>query len=208
VGGRSYAFPGIVCDSDWFRRRRWSCNRNVGRSDVIGARDFRESEGRRMSAQVKAAIAAELALLEKTQDFPVEPFGYGSDISGDSDLDPDLNEVNPFTTLAIAQAVVRRLDCPRGSLPDDPNYGIDLRFYLNRGTATQDIISLGGQIRLEVLKDDRVDTLTVTVKPNPTGSVLTVELAVRPFDPDIGDFSLTLTASDAGVVLEEIRSAL
>ncbi len=158
--------------------------------------------------EVPNAIAVELAKLTKLQDFPVEPFGYGSDIDGDFDLAPDLREVDGFSTLALAQAIVRRLDCPRGQLPDDKDYGIGLRQYLNRGTAADDIRRLGGEIRNEVLKDDRIDRLTVTVRPNETGSILILELAVQPFSAELGVFTLTLSATSSQILIEEIRAAL
>jgi len=160
-----------------------------------------------VSEIVKAAIAAELALLEQAVDFPVEPFGYGSDISCDFDVAPDAAEVDPFSTLALAQAVVRRLDTPRGSLPDDKDYGISIRQYVNKGTTAAEIQSLAGQIRNEIIKDDRVDTLTVTVIPDSTGTTLRVVLAVQPFDPDLGGFTLTLSATSAAILIEEIKAA-
>jgi len=160
-----------------------------------------------MSEVAKATIAAELALLTQIVDFPVEPFDYGSDISGDFDVDPNADEVSGRTTLSLAQAIVRRLDCPRGQLPDDPNYGIALRSYANKGTTAREVRQLGGQIRAEVLKDDRVESLTVTVRPSSTGQTLTIELAIVPIDSAIGGFSLTLSASSSAVLLEEIRAA-
>lgn len=161
-----------------------------------------------MSQSVKDAIAAELALLVQVVDFPVSPFGYGTDISCESDIDPDAVDVDGATTLALAQAIARRLDTPRGSLPDDKNYGIDVRSYCNRGVTDNEIQSLAGQIRGEVLKDDRVDALTVTVSPSTTGTTLSIVLAVRPVDAAIGGFTLTLAASSAAVLLQEIRAAL
>lgn len=160
-----------------------------------------------MSAVVKDRIAEELALLVQVVDFPESPFGYGSDILCDSDVDEFVREVDAFSTLALAQAIVRRLDCPRGALPDDADYGIDVRSYLNRGVDARDIRALAGQIRSEVLKDDRVATLTVTVTPNSVGSQLRIELAVRPVDAAIGGFSLTLSATSAAILIEEIRAA-
>ena len=160
-----------------------------------------------MSAQVKAVIAEELAKLVQIVDFPVEPFGYGSDISCDSDVDPDVAEVGAFTTLVLAQAIVRRLDTPRGSLPDDKDYGIDVRSYVNRGVTAADIQQLAGQISNEVRKDDRVDTLTVTVRPSTTGTTLGIELAIRPVDAELGGFTLTLSASSASILIEEIKAA-
>ncbi len=160
-----------------------------------------------MSEIVKAAIAAELALLEQETDFPVEPFGYGSDISCDSDVAPDVAEVDPFSTLALAQAIVRRLDCPRGQLPDDKDYGISLRQYANKGTTAAEIQSLAGQIKNEIAKDDRVESLTVTVRPSSTGTTLRVELAVLPVAARLGGFTLTLSVTSAAILIEEIKAA-
>lgn len=160
-----------------------------------------------MSAEVKAQIAADLATLTQIVDFPVAPFGFGSDILGDSDLDPMMREVDAFATLALAQSILRRLDCPRGAMPDDKDYGIDLRSYCNRGMSANDLRSLGGQIRNELLKDDRIDTLTIKISPTPTGTSIAIEIAVRPFDATIGGFALTLSASSAAILLEEIKAA-
>ena len=160
-----------------------------------------------MSQAVKDAIAADLATLTQVRAFPVAPFGYGSDLSCASDLDPSMAEVDGGTTLALAQALARRLDTPRGSLPDDKNYGISLRSYLNRGVVDADLRSLGGQIKGELLKDDRVDQLTVIVTPNAVGSRLSVSLLVTPVGSRLGPFTLTLAATDAAVLIEEIQAA-
>lgn len=160
-----------------------------------------------MSALVKDAIAEELATLERLVDPPVPPFGYGSDIRGTQDLDPSMRETDGRSTLALAEALVRRLDCPRGALPDAPDYGLDLRGYLHRGVTADQVRALGGQVRGELLKDDRVASLVVTVRPSADGRLLRLELAVSAIDPAVGDFALTLSASSAEVLLEEIRSA-
>lgn len=159
-----------------------------------------------MSGEVKARIAEELALLTQLVPFPAEPFGYGSDISGDTDLDPNMTEIAGNKTLVLAQAIVRRLDCPRGQNPDDPNYGIGLRQYLSSGKTETEINALGGQIRLELMKDDRIDTLTVLVVPVDNGKTLNVTLAVRPVDQTIGGFKLTLNASSAEILIAAIQS--
>lgn len=161
-----------------------------------------------MSAIVKTAIASELASLVQIVDFPTAPHGYGSDISCDSDVDPTAREVDGFSTLALAEALVRRLDTPRGSLPDDKNYGISITSYLNRGATAADLRQLAGQIRAELALDDRVASLTVRVAPNGVGSNLSIEIATKPIDPNLATFTLTLNASNAGLVLEEIEGAL
>lgn len=160
-----------------------------------------------MSEEVKAAIASELALLTQLVPFPQPPFGYGSDISGSTDIDPTMAEVSGDSTLALSQALVRRLDCPRGQLPDDPNYGIGLRQMLNTGVTDQDVLQLAGQIKVELSKDDRVDAITVSVTPSSDARTLTIRLAITPIDRNVGVFQLTLNASSARLLIEEIRSA-
>jgi hypothetical protein len=158
-----------------------------------------------MTDLMRDAIAADLAALERVQTAPAPPHGYGSDLWCTDDLREDMAEVDGHSTLALAQAVVRRLDCPRGALPDDPDYGIDLRGYCNRGVTADGVRSLAGAIRAEVTKDDRVERASVTVTPSPTGTELAITLAVEARDPALGGFTLTLAATSAQVLLEEIR---
>lgn len=134
--------------------------------------------------------------------------GYGTDVSCTRDLDPTMAEVDPFSVEALAEAIARSLDCPQGGLIDDELYGHDLRQYLNRGTTDADLVSAAGEIRAAVLRDDRVDSATVTVTPEgtPFGSTLRVKIRVVPMDPTLGEFTLTLLATDAGVLLEEIAA--
>jgi phage baseplate assembly protein W len=157
-----------------------------------------------MSAIVKAAIAEGIADLDRVVDTPVSPFGYGSDISCTTDLDPLMSEVDPFSIDAIRQAILRRLDTPRGQLPDDPNYGLDLKSELNRGVDVNTLRSLAGRLRSEIVKDDRVDSATVRVAPNATGSRITVNIRVVPVDPNLGEFDATLAATSTEVILEAI----
>lgn len=157
-----------------------------------------------MSDIVKDAIAAEIALIEPIVAHASAPFGYGSDISCAHDVDEGVRELDGFDPLVLAQAIARRLDCPRGALPDDPDYGISLRERVNVETTAADIRAMGGQIRGEVLKDDRVSALVVKVNPTPTGSSIGIVLEVTPFDARTGSFTLTLSASDAGVLIQAI----
>ncbi|AKF06084.1 GPW/gp25 family protein [Sandaracinus amylolyticus] len=158
-----------------------------------------------MSDLVRDAIAAELALLERELPTPAAPFGYGADLSCASDLTPTMESVDPFSTRAIAEAAARRLDTPRGSLVDDPDYGLDLRSYLNRGTTAADINTLADRVRTEVAKDDRIARVRVVVTPSADGSELRVALQIQPVDANAGPFSLTLAVTSAGVLIEELR---
>lgn len=153
---------------------------------------------------VHDAIAEELAKLVPVTRTPVAPFGYGSDLRCSSDLTEKMLEVDGFSTLALAEALVRRLDTPRGSLPDDKTYGISLTEYCNRGTAAAELRDLASRIRGELQKDDRVAAVGVTITPASDGSSLAVQLAVTPVDPALGPFSLTLSVSSAEILIEEI----
>jgi hypothetical protein len=159
-----------------------------------------------MNATVQAAIDAELALLEREVATPAEPFGYGTDVSLTSDLSPTLELVAASSTRSIAEAILRRLDCPRGALVDDPDYGIDVRAMLNRGMTADEVRALAGRVRAEVEKDDRIDNATVIVTPTPTGDELRIEIAATPANA-LGRFALVLAVTSAEVLLEEMRGA-
>lgn len=159
-----------------------------------------------MNAILSASIAAGLAALTQEVDTPVEPFGYGSDVSCALDIEPD-RELDGDDPLVLAQALVRRLDCPRGGLPDDPAYGIDIREFLNDGRPTREISSLEDQIRTELRKDDRVALLDVKVTPSSTGTTLRIVIVVTPVDPASKSFRMTLAVTSSTVVLEAMEAA-
>jgi hypothetical protein len=166
-----------------------------------------------MSKIVLDAIAADVALLERRLEPPSGELGYGTDLSCAADLAADFAEVDPFSPLALAEALVRRLDCPRGTLPDassptlvDADYGIELRAYLHGPLTPAELRGLEGAIQAELTKDDRVDGVLVTVEVAPNGESFTVDLQVTAIDPRVGDFALTLAVTDAAVLLEELRA--
>lgn len=156
-----------------------------------------------MTDTVRDAIAASLLLETRIVADPVEPFGYGSDVSCEADVDAGVAEIPGSDPLVLAQALVRRLDTPRGSLPDDAGYGISLRSYLSAGTTTTELQRLAGVIRNELVKDDRVESLSVTVTPSTTGDTLAVLLSITPADVGIS-FTMTLAVSSGAVLLEAI----
>lgn len=158
-----------------------------------------------MSDVVRDAIATELALVQRIAPAPLAPFGYGSDLSCAGDLTPTMESVDPFSTRAIAESILRELDTPRGGLVDDPDYGLDLRGAVNRGMTAADVRSLAERVRTVAEKDDRVSRASVTVSPSPTGTTLRVEIRVTPVGA-LNPFRLTLAATSADVLIEELRS--
>lgn len=159
------------------------------------------------NAIVDAAIAAGFATLPRVSSTPVAPFGYGRDISCDSDIHPE-TDVDPFSPLAIAQAMLRRHDCPRGRLPDDPSYGLDVRGELNKGTDQHTLASLSRRSQSECLKDDRVTAARVDVSSENAGAQLRMTFNLTPADPRTGGpFRFTLAVTSAAVLLSELAKA-
>lgn len=157
-----------------------------------------------MNATLQAAIDSGLATLERVMDAPTGALGYGTDISCTDDLAEPMADVDPTSTTAIAQALLRRLDCPRGRLVDDADYGLDARGYLNRGTTVAELNALAGAVRNEVEKDDRVSSAIVQVAASL--SSLSVRIRIVPADPNLDEFSLTLAVTSASVVIQEITA--
>jgi phage baseplate assembly protein W len=156
-----------------------------------------------MNDAFSTAFARYLASLERLVDDPQPPFGYGRDISCVRDLDPGV-EVEGVT--ALAQALARRLDTPRGGLVDDPDFGFDLRSQLNKGSTQAEMNSLAARIRNELTKDDRVSMVSVTVAPLDTrGSSVRVTVRVRPKNSS-EPFSMTLAVTSAEIVMEAMAA--
>lgn len=151
---------------------------------------------------VHDTIAAELATLTRQQPTPVAPYGYGTDLRCVDDVREDLAEVDPFSTLAIGEALARRLMTPRGQLLDDPEYGYDIRGLLNRGADAATLRDMASPIRNEVTKDDRVADATVTVTA--VGTQLTVQIQVTPADTEAEPFALTLGVVNGELMIEEL----
>lgn len=147
---------------------------------------------------VREDIAAQVAELEHEVDAPTGALGYGTDLACVTDVTPDLEEVDPFSVRAIGEALIRRFTTPRGTLPDDPDYGLDLRSYCNRGVTATQLRELASQLRGEAGKDDRVDDAAITVTAE--GSSLTVAARITPADPDLEPFDLTFAVTSADVL--------
>ena len=153
-----------------------------------------------MTDVVRDAIAASIALETRIVATPSGPFGWGSDIACALTLDPDVRELAGDDPQVLANAIIRRLDTPRGQLPDDPDYGIALRSMLSAGITDAGRRSISGRIYNEITKDERVDSLRVDVTPGDES--LTIALTVTPVEGE--PFTMTLAVTSAGVVLEAI----
>lgn len=126
---------------------------------------------------------------------------YGLDIStfaSSSFLQPDIDPSMPLITgnRVVAEAIARRLLTRRGKLIGSPNYGIDVRDFLNAAIDTRQISSIQGVIQTEVEKEERVETAVVGVTF--AGERLTTDVRGATAD---GPFELVLNVSAVTVEL-------
>lgn len=121
-------------------------------------------------------------------------FDFGSDIL----VFPDLDEtMEPRTgAVVLGDALARRLTTPRGSLPFHPNYGFDLREYLNSEMTDEELFRCKADSELEVEKDERVLNADSSVSFDPSSETLTLVVRV---EAEAGPFKLTIAASQATV---------
>jgi len=121
----------------------------------------------------------------------------GHDLFCITDMDPGAIEVDGRVTLA--QALVRRLQTPRGGLIDDPNYGFDVTQFINDDITQATITRMQGQITAEMLKDERVISAVTTVVFS--GGMLIITISIT---DGVGPFPLVLAVSAVTVQILSI----
>ncbi len=114
----------------------------------------------------------------------------GVDIDCLNDLDPTFALVSGRK--ALGQAIVRRLITPRGSLLHAPDYGFDVRAFLNESVTGREIFQIESGIEAEVLKDERLFEADATVTYDEPTARLTIHLRLTDAD---GPFDLVLAVS-------------
>ncbi len=140
---------------------------------------------------------------------PDEPYPVPVRIEPEEDLfgvDIDvLTDLNPAFTLArgdrnLANAIGRRLQTPAGKLADigdDPDYGMDIRSWLNTDLTTTEIAGLENAISDEILKDERIVSVVVDATYSFATAVLEVE--INALKSDGAPFRLVLRVSSLTV---------
>lgn len=102
---------------------------------------------------------------------------FGRDVSTfvlnpEDEYDVDSNFTVIDGTRVVSEAIARRLVTPRGSLEYDPDFGLDLRAWVNAGltdtgaenTNAPDLFAMRAAIEAECLKDERVDSVVADVR--------------------------------------------
>lgn len=126
---------------------------------------------------------------------------YGSDLSCTDDATPLMDEVDGTTALIVAQTAWRSITSPRDSIPDAKGKGLDVRLFLRRAASTAEVQSWAAQIRAELLDDDRIDTLNVSIRQTSTD---TWEITISGILVDNGTFTLIGALTPSGPILKEL----
>ena len=159
------------------------------------------------------AIAASMALqppdplaLVKIMDAPtVIDSDYGSDLSCWDDVTQNMDELPADSIVLVAQSNYRRITTPRGSLPDDLDYGIDVRSFLSNATTLQRQREIEGIVIGELRKDDRNQTVNCTytqlaqTSTTPAGFKLSINGTTA-----VGPYSLTLAVINGQAMVAEL----
>jgi hypothetical protein len=125
----------------------------------------------------------------------VAPSYYGTDISI---LNGDLAFVTQTGLQNLSNAILRRWQTPRGGLFYDPNYGTDLRDWVNAKLDPADQARLGGLAEDEAEKDERITQATVTTNFTILTNGFQISAA---FLSSLGPFSLIANVSQMGIQL-------
>ncbi len=107
----------------------------------------------------------------------------------------------------VAEADYRRLTTPRGMLrggEEEANYGLDLSEMIGSVATKSDAASLRGRISSELMKDERHESVDVTVIPTTEGPVMAFDITVDAQTTE-GPFTLVLLASAVTVELLGIK---
>ena len=124
---------------------------------------------------------------------------FGLDLSCVSDLEEEGRVVTG--ALLLGQALVRRWMTPRGMLLGSPDYGTDLREFLNEDVDELTLIRIKSEARAEALKDERVIDVTFNAATyDLTTGRLFLEMAVEATE---GTLTLKVAITDVTVELLE-----
>lgn len=128
----------------------------------------------------------------------VGPTNFGSCWSCITDLTSPSTMATGFA--AVAQAVARRWQTPRGGLVDDPNYGFDLTDLINDDINQSDLAGMQRQAAAEAEKDERVLSCKVSISVVSNGLMN----VIGTIQTASGPFRLVVSVSNVSVTLLQV----
>lgn len=126
---------------------------------------------------------------------------FGTDIACTTSIGSRFQLASGFINLA--NALVRRLITPRGTLDYAPDYGYDVRDWLNHDTGQASMFTLQAAIDAECQKDERVQSSSSTVVPTPSLGILAITISVI---TAAGPFKFVTNVSNANAVIVSVSS--
>lgn len=123
---------------------------------------------------------------------------YGQDTSCTDRLRP--GRIVSGATL-LGEAAYRRLTTRRGTLLDDPTYGLPLLDLLSADVDPELAATYPGQVRAELLKDPRLEAVTVDIVETVTGPARAWTVTISGVGSDGDAFELVVGVSDVTVEL-------
>lgn len=100
----------------------------------------------------------------------------------------------------LGEACMRRLITERGTLLDDPNYGFPLINLLGRAQSRAGRAAIAGLIRLELMKDERVQSVDVVATFDESAKpIIRLDLDITVTGVETGPFSLVLSVDEVNV---------
>ena len=112
-------------------------------------------------------------------------------------------------TRLVAESIFRRLTTPRGMLrgtEEEGNFGLDLTELIGSVSTKSDAASLPARIQAEILKDERVESVTVRVVDESAGVAKFFTVFIEATTAE-GPFSLTLGIDEVTVGVLGIEAA-
>ncbi len=128
--------------------------------------------------------------------------GYGIDVGGVDDIDLSLSIVDSRELLATHLA--RRLLSLPGSSPFDPEFGGNLRVFLQGSKSNTQIEN---HVNYHCILDERVSECKSSVTRSKDGDVVTIGITISPYlESGSYDFTLDLSGSNPLIISEGIWS--
>lgn len=130
--------------------------------------------------------------------FRYDPNVLGTDIAWTGgDLDPTFSLVSGIQN--VKQAAMRRLITSRGELHYERGYGLQLEDYVNADVSRKTMVDLQREIRNELLKDERIVEVDVTIEWLGESSAMKIKTICY---TTVGSFDSVFTVDQLGVNFE------
>ncbi len=124
--------------------------------------------------------------------------GYGRDLWCEADVRESAEETEGL--LVVAQCIYRRLSTDRGSLLGCPDFGLDIRSFLQTGMDPLAILAIPALVDQEIRKEPGVLNCTVEVRNStPTSLELSCLIEAIQENGEAGQFPLVVNVTQAGV---------